>query len=67
MQVIKSRRMRWAGCVTLMVKRRCAYRVLVKKPEGRRPSGRRRIRWVNNIKINPREVVSEGVAWILLV
>jgi len=47
---MKSRRMRWAGCVTLMVKRRCACRVLVGKPEGRRPPGRHRIRWVNDIK-----------------
>jgi len=62
-----SRRMRWAACVTLMVKRRCACRVLVRKPEGRRPPGRCRIRWVNDIKINLRDVVCEGVAWIPLV
>ena len=65
--MIKSKRMRWAGCVTLMVKGIYACRVLVGKPEERRPPGRRRIRWVNNIKIDRREVVCEGVAWICLV
>jgi len=50
-----------------MVKRRYAGRVLVGKPEGRRPPGIHRIRWVNNIKIDLREVVCEDVAWIHLV
>ena len=50
-----------------MVKRRYAGRVLVGKPEGRRPPGTHRIRWVNNIKIDLREVVCEDVAWIHLV
>jgi len=50
-----------------MVKRRCACRVLVGKPEGRRPPVRCRIGWVNNIKIGFREVVCEGVTWICLV
>ena len=39
----------------------------MRKPEGRRPPGRCRIRWVNDIKINLRDVVCEGVAWIPLV
>jgi hypothetical protein len=44
-RVIKSRRMRWAGHVARMGERRGAYRVLVEKPEGRRPLGRPRHRW----------------------
>jgi len=43
--VIKSRIMRWAGHVAHMVKRRGAYRILVGRPEGRRPLGRPRLRW----------------------
>jgi hypothetical protein len=48
-RVIKSRRMRWAGHVTRMWERRGVYRVLVGKPEGKRPFGRRRRRWEYNI------------------
>jgi hypothetical protein len=48
--MIKSRRMGWAGHVALMGEKRNAYRILVGKPEGRRPLGRRRHRWVDNIK-----------------
>jgi len=44
-RVIKSRRMRWAGHVARMGEERCVYRVLVGKPEGRRPLGRPRRRW----------------------
>ena len=49
-RVIKSRRMRWAGHVARMGKRRGAYRVLVGKREGGRPLGRHRHRWKDNIK-----------------
>ena len=49
-RVINSRRMRWAGHVAHM--RRGAYRVLVGKPEGKRPLGRRRRRWEDNIKMD---------------
>jgi hypothetical protein len=45
-RVIKSRRMRWAGHVTRMGEKRNAYRLLVGKPEGKRPLGRPRRRWV---------------------
>jgi hypothetical protein len=55
-QVTKSRRLRWAGHVTRMGERRGAYRALVGKPEGRRPLGRPRHRWENNIKMDLREV-----------
>ena len=47
--VIKSRRMRWTGHVARMVEGRGVYRVLVGKPEGRRPLGRPRRRWEDNI------------------
>jgi len=49
--LIKSRRMRWAGHVARVGKRRGVYRVLVGKPEGKRPLGRPRRRWEDNIKI----------------
>jgi hypothetical protein len=44
--------------------RRNAYRILVGKPEGRRPLGRPRRRWVNNIKIDFREIELDGIDWI---
>jgi hypothetical protein len=47
----KSRR-RWAGHVAQMGEKRNAYRILVGKPEGKRPLGRPRRRWVDNIKID---------------
>jgi hypothetical protein len=50
-RVIEWRRMRWAGHVARMGKRRGVYRVLVGKPEGKRPFGRRRRRWEDNIKM----------------
>jgi hypothetical protein len=54
--VIKSRRMRWAGQVARMWKRRGAYRALVGKPEGRRPLGRPRLKFEDNIKMDLGEV-----------
>jgi hypothetical protein len=50
--IIKSRRMRWAGHVARMGEKRSAYRLLVGKPEGKRPLGRPRRRWVDNIRMN---------------
>jgi hypothetical protein len=44
--------------------RRNAYRILVGKPEGRRPSGRPRHRWVDNIKMDLREIGWDGIDWI---
>jgi hypothetical protein len=55
-RVIKSRRLRWAGHVARAGERRGAYRALVGKPEGRRPLGRPRRRWEDNIKMDLREV-----------
>jgi hypothetical protein len=50
-RVIKSTRMRWAGHVAPIGERRGVYRVLVGKPEGKRPHGRPKRRWEDNIKI----------------
>jgi len=62
--VIKSRRMRWVGHVAHMGERRGIYRILVGKPEGKRPLGRPRRRWENNIKLDLLEVGCGGVDWI---
>ena len=51
-RVIKSRRMKWAGHVAHMGEERGAHRVLVGKPEGKRPLGRPRRRWVDNIRMD---------------
>jgi hypothetical protein len=51
-RTIKSRRMRWAGHVARMGEKRNSYRILVEKPEGRRPLGRPRRRWMDNIKMD---------------
>jgi hypothetical protein len=55
-RVIKSRRMRWAGHVARMGEERGAYSVFVGKPEGKRPLGRPRRRWVDNIRMDLQEV-----------
>jgi hypothetical protein len=62
--MIKSRKMRWAGHIARMVGKRNAYtrRILVGKPEGKRPLGRPRRRWVDNFKMNVRDI--EWVVWI---
>jgi len=54
--VVKLRRMRWAGHVTRMGEDRGVHRVLVGKPEGKRPLGRPRHRWEDNIKMDLQEV-----------
>jgi len=63
-RVIKSRRMRWAGHVARMGEETAMYRVLVGKPEGRRPLGRPRRRWVDNIRMDLREVGCRYMDWI---
>jgi hypothetical protein len=55
-RMAKSRRMKWAGHVARMGEKRNAYRILVGKPEGERPLGRPRCRWVDNIKLDLREI-----------
>jgi len=63
-QVIKSRRMRWAGHMVHMGEEREVYRVLLRKPEGRRPLGRPRHRWVDNIRMDLQEVWCWYMDWI---
>jgi hypothetical protein len=65
-RMIKSRRMRSAGHIARMGETRNAYRILVGKLEGKRPLGRTRRRWVDNININLREIGWDGVDWIEL-
>jgi len=63
-RVIKSIRMRWTGHVARMGEDRVVYRVLVGKPEGRRPLGRPRCRWVYNIRMDLKEVGCGYMDWI---
>ena len=58
--------MRWAGHVVHMEERRVAYRVLVEKPEGKKPLGRPSHRWEDNIKMDLHEVECGGMDWINL-
>ena len=61
---MKSNRIRWAGHVELIGERRDLYRVLVWKPEGKRPLGRPRRGWEDNIKIDLQEVGCGDMDWI---
>jgi len=63
-RVIKSRRMRWAGHVARMSEERGVYRVFLRKPEGKRPLGRPRRRWVDNIRMDLQEVGCGYMDWI---
>jgi hypothetical protein len=65
-RVIKSRRMMWAGRVARMGRGRGVYMVLDVRPEGKRPEGRPRRRWEDNIKLDLREIGIEGTNWIRL-
>jgi hypothetical protein len=65
-RIIKSRRMRWAGHVARMGEKRNVYRILVGKPEGKRPLGRPRRRWEENIRMDLREIEWGGMDWIEL-
>jgi len=65
-RVIKSRRVRWVGHVASMEESRGVYRVLVGKPERKRPLGRPRHRWEVNIKMDLQEVGCGGITWIEL-
>jgi hypothetical protein len=62
--VIKSRIMRWAGNVACMGERRGVHRVLVGKPEGKRPRGRTSRKWEDNITMDLQEVGCRGMGWI---
>jgi hypothetical protein len=63
-RIINSRRMRWAGYVARIGEKRNVYRLLVGKPEGKRPLGRPRRRWTDNIKMDLLEIRVNGVDWI---
>jgi len=65
-RVVKSRRLRWAGHVARMVEGRGVRRVLVGKPEGKRPLGRPRRRWEHNMKMDLLEVGWSCGDWIEL-
>jgi len=65
-RVVKSRRMRCAGHVASLGQGRVMYRVLVGKPEGKRPMGRPRRRWEDNIKIDLQEVGGGCGDWMEL-
>jgi len=56
--------MRWAGLVARMGEERGVYRFLVGKPEGKRPAGRHRRRWVDNIRMDLQEVGCVYMDWI---
>ena len=63
-RMIKSRIMRWAGHVARMGEEKGVYRLLVGKPEGKRPLGRPRRRWVDNIRTDLQEVECGYMDWI---
>jgi hypothetical protein len=63
-RITKSRRMRWAGHVARMGEKRNASRLLVGKPEGKRPLGRTRRRWVDTIRMDLGELGWGDVDWI---
>jgi hypothetical protein len=63
-RIIKSKRMRLAGHVARMGEKRNVYRILVGKPEGNRPLGRPRRKWIDNIKLDLVEIGLSVVDWI---
>jgi hypothetical protein len=65
-RIIKSRRMTWAVHVARMGEKENAYRLLAEKPEGKRPLGRPRRRWVDNIRMDLTDVVWGDGYWICL-
>jgi hypothetical protein len=64
--MIKSREMKWVGHVARMGEGRSVYRVLVGRPEVKRPLGRHRRRWEDNIKMDLREIGIDVTNWIRL-
>jgi hypothetical protein len=63
-RLIKSRKMRWTWHVAHMEEKWSAWRILVGKPEGKRPLGGSKRKWVNNIKIDLTEIGWDGRGWI---
>jgi hypothetical protein len=66
-RMIKSRRTRWAGHAARIGEKRNACRILMGKPEGKRPLGRPRHRWVNNIEIDWIDLAQDRDQWSALV
>jgi hypothetical protein len=64
--MLKSRRMIWGGHVARMGETTNAYRILMGKPEEKRPLGRPRRRWVDDSKMDLREIECDGMDWIEL-
>ena len=62
--MIKSRRLRWAGHETRMEEGRSAFKILTGKPTGKRPLGRPRRRWENNIKMDLEEIGINAGNWV---
>jgi hypothetical protein len=60
-RMIKSRTIRWIGRLVRIGERRNAYKILVRQTEGRRPLGRPRRRWVENVKLDLREIGWNGL------
>jgi hypothetical protein len=63
-RIMKSRTMRWAGHVARMGEKRNVYKLLVGKPKGKRPLGRSRRRWIDNIKIDLSEIGVNVMEWM---
>ena len=63
-RVIKSRRLRWAGHVTRMEEGRSAFKILTAKPRGKRPLGRPRRRWEDNIRMDLKEIGINAWHWV---
>jgi hypothetical protein len=63
-RIIQWKGMRWAGHVTRMGEKKNKYRLLVGKPEGKRPLGGPRRRWIDNIKMDLLEMGLGGLDWI---
>jgi hypothetical protein len=63
-RTVKSRRMRWAGHVARKREKRNVYRTLVGNPDGKRPLGRPRCRWIDNIKMDLLDIGLDVVDWI---
>jgi len=65
-RAFKSRRMRWVGYVAHMIEMRNVYKILVRKPEGKRPHGSSRCRWEDNNTVDLRVIGWEVVDWMHL-
>ena len=63
--MIKSRRLRWAGHVARMEEGRSAFKMLTVKPTGKRPLGRPRRRWEDNIRIDLKEIGINTRNWLI--